>query len=198
MTAKPKDLQTTGALASDTPEKLLDITVATNRIAANKSGVNPYEVRNQLLTRKQKARVRYHNGITLPASAELLLANAERRDYNHRRTLSRNIVKATAQARLADVCAHHIVALHDPEALLSRNLIFGWGIGINDADNGVFLPRSSTGLPGHPDAPRHHPHHRVAYHLAVSDQLQYAENTQEGRATLQFLKTKILSGSLQL
>ncbi|MBD8879572.1 AHH domain-containing protein [Rhodanobacter sp. 7MK24] len=198
MTAKPKDLQAAGALAPSTPGKVFELTIATNRIAAGAPDVNPYGVRNDLLTRKEKARVRYNNGVTLPTSAEQLLANAERRDYNHRRTLSRNIVKATTQSRPASTCAHHIVALRDPEATNSRALLFGWGIGINDADNGVFLPQSSTGLPGYPNAPRHNPHHRVAYHLAVYDELQYAGNTQQGRATLRFLKTKILSGALPL
>lgn len=197
MTTKPQSPRKLVA-ASDTPSDVLDLTIASNQISSSANGVNPYGVRNELLTRKAKARVRYQNGSTLPTSAEALLANAERRDYNHRRTLSRNLVKATSQPRPASACAHHIVALRDPEAMNSRVLLFGWGIGINDADNGVFLPRDRAGLPGYPSAPRHNPHHRVAYHLAVYDELQYAENTDEGRATLRFLKAKILSGVLVL
>lgn len=50
MTAKPLDLQTTGALAPITQERLLDLTIAANRIAGNASGVNSYQVRNRLLT----------------------------------------------------------------------------------------------------------------------------------------------------
>jgi hypothetical protein len=38
----------------------------------------------------------------------------------------------------------------------------------------------------------------VAYHLAVHDELQYAENTDERRAALRFLKATILSGTLAL
>jgi hypothetical protein len=54
----------------------------------------------------------------------VLLANAQRRDYDHRRTVSRNIVVAAGQARPAAVCAHHIVALKDDEAARSRTLLF--------------------------------------------------------------------------
>lgn len=197
MTTKPQNPRKL-VPASVTPLDVLDLTIASNLISSSSNGVNPYRVRNELLTRKSKARVRYQNGSTLPTSAEVLFANAERRDYNHRRTLSRNVVKATSRPRPEGACAHHIVALRDPEAMSSRVLLFGWGIGINDADNGVFLPRDQAGLPGHPSAPRHNPHHRVAYHLAVYDELQYAENTEEGRATLRFLKAKILSGVLAL
>lgn len=197
MTAKPQALRKLLPPAR-TSERLLGLTIVTNRMSSGIDGVNPYRVRNQLLTRKEKARVRYANGRTLPTSAEVLLANAERRDYNHRRTLSRNIVQATSQPRPVNACAHHIVALRDLEATSSRALLFDWGIGINDVDNGVFLPRDRAGLPGYSSAPRHNPHHRVAYHLAVYDELQYAQNTEEGRSTLRFLKAKILSGALAL
>jgi hypothetical protein len=52
----------------------------------------------------------------LPASAELLLANAQKSDYNHRRTLARNVDKIDAKPRPESVRAHHIVAHADPEA----------------------------------------------------------------------------------
>lgn len=200
MTAKPNDLQLTGALAPDTSEQLLDLTIAANRIATKTGDANPYQVRNQLLTRKEKARVRYRNGVTLPTSADVLFANAERRDYNHRRTLSRNLVQGTKQSRPRDVCAHHIVALRDSFAADSRDVLFDCGIGINDIDNGVFLPRYFNKLPSHPNAPRHDPHHHEAYHLAVYDRLRLVEpgQTQACRTTLKSLKTDILAGRLPL
>ncbi|MGN6705572.1 MAG: AHH domain-containing protein [Rhodanobacter sp.] len=200
MTAKPRDLQATGALAPITQDRLLDLTIAANQIVAQTGDVNPYQVRNQLLTRKEKARVRYRNGVTLPTSAKVLMANAERRDYNHRRTLSRNIVQGTKQSRPADVCAHHIVALGDRLAGPSRAVLFECSIGINDVDNGVFLPRYFNKLPGHPNAPRHDPHHHREYHLAVYDELLLVElgDTHACRATLKSLKADILSGVLPL
>ncbi|QRP65200.1 AHH domain-containing protein [Rhodanobacter sp. FDAARGOS 1247] len=200
MTKKPSDLPATGALAPMTQDRLLDLTLAANLIVDPKSGANPYEMRNRLLTRKEKARVRYLNGMTLPTSAEVLSANAEDRGYNHRRTLSRNIVHGTKQPRQVDVCAHHIVAWRDSAADLSRIRLFGCGIGINDADNGVFLPRFANKLPDYPNAPRHDPHHHPEYHFAVYDKLRDVEpgDTHQCRATLKSLRADILSGLLPL
>ena len=54
---KPHGLQTTGALAPIAQDRLLDLAIAANRIAGNASGVNSYQVRKQLPTSKEKARV---------------------------------------------------------------------------------------------------------------------------------------------
>lgn len=198
MSAKPKSAPITPALVTSYPADVLDVTIASNRIAANAKDVNPYQVRNALLLQKAKARVRYEKGVTLPTAAIVLLANANRRDYNHRRTLSRNIVAATSQPRPANTCAHHIVALHDPEATLSRGLLFRWGIGINDADNGVFLPRTGRGIPGYPSAAHHTPHHDPDYHLVVYDQLREETEAVGGRKSLRSIKGQLLSGALSL
>ncbi|HET7332493.1 AHH domain-containing protein [Dyella sp.] len=198
MSAKPKSALSAPALVTASPADVLDVTIASNRIAANAKDANPYQVRNSLLLQKAKARVRYEKGITLPTAAVVLLANANRREYNHRRTLSRNIVAATSQSRPANTCAHHIVALHDQEAALSRSLLFRWGIGINDADNGVFLPRTGRGMPGYPDAVHHTPHHNPTYHLAVYDQLRDETEAIGGRKSLRSIKGQLLSGTLSL
>lgn len=198
MSAQPKSPQTVSAPPINTADDLVDISIASNRVSANAGDINPYEVRNALLIREEKARVLYKNGMTLPTSAELLFANAQRKDYNHRRTLSRNIVAATSQPRPAAACAHHIVAHRDPEATSSRTLLYGWGIGINDADNGVFLPSQGTGLPGYPNAPRHDPHHRAAYHVAVYMQLRRGRDVESGRQRLRSIKTQLLAGALSL
>lgn len=198
MSAQPKHAAASPAPATTTSAGILDLTIAGNRISANASDVNPYGVRNELLLKQEKARVRYKNGETLPTSAEVLLANANRKDYNHRRTLSRNIVAATAQSRPANTCAHHIVALGDPEARESRNLLYGWGIGINDADNGVFLPSKGRGLPSYPNATHHTPSHKQLYHLEVYSQLSRRDGTEDGRKGLRSLKSQLLSGELSL
>ena len=51
-----------------------------------------------------------------------------RTDYNHRRSLSNNIVADAGTARPANACAHHVVALKDEQAegdLLQRDLPHG-------------------------------------------------------------------------
>jgi hypothetical protein len=198
MSAQPKIAAAASVPAPSPSAAILDLTIAGNRISANASDVNPYGVRNELLLKQEKARVRYKNGVTLPIAAEVLLANANRKDYNHRRTLSRNIVAATSQSRPVNTCAHHIVALGDPEARESRNLLYTWGIGINDADNGVFLPSKGTGLPGYPNATHHTPHHKQLYHLEVYSQLSRRDGSEDGRRGLKSLKSQLLSGELPL
>ena len=155
----------------------------------------PYQVRNSILVQEKKARVRYQNGITLPVSAQVLLANATRQDYNHRRRLSSNIV-AAGQSRPVDACAHHIVALRDADAVLSRKKLFDCAIGINDADNGVFLPRSgNSGLVGYPNAPRHAPIHAPLYHATVYARLRHVKGTDTCRVELRDIKTGLLAGA---
>ena len=146
---------------TDPVEGMTDLTTSINQIAANNRNANPYEIRNGIVLDENKQRVRYENGITaLSMSAQQLLANAQRTAYNHRRTLSNNIVAESGKARPANACAHHIVALKDDQAEPSRKKLFDWGIAINDADNGVFLPRWATKkIKGYPKAPQHGPIH---------------------------------------
>jgi len=197
MAAKPKP-QGTGAPPSASSADLADLTIAVNRIAANQRHANGYEIRNAILVDEEKERVRYRNGITeLPCSVQRLFADAQRRNANHRRTLARNIVKANGQARPADACAHHIVALNDERALLSRRRLFGWFIAINDADNGVFLPRhASRPLQGSPQAPHHGAElHTPVYHAAVYARLRGADaaDPAAGRQRLRSIRQQLLA-----
>lgn len=196
MTATPKP-QGKGSHSAASAD-LTDLTIAVNRIAANQRHANAYEIRNAILVDEEKQRVRYHNGITeLPCSVQRLFADAQRRNVNHRRTLARNIVQASGQSRPADACAHHIVALNDERAALSRRRLFGWLIAINDADNGAFLPRyKGRPLPTHPQAPHHGSElHTPVYHAAVYARLRGADATDPaaGRQRLRSIKQQLLA-----
>jgi hypothetical protein len=127
-----------------------------------------------------------------------LLANSEDLAYNHRRTLARNIIAVDKAVRPAKAAAHHIVALAEPEARPSRLLIFSWGIGINDGDNGVFLPTSCVGMPGYPNAAHHSPYHKLAYHLRVLTRLQVANDQPSGRTQLRAIKADLQAGRMTL
>lgn len=105
-------------ITSEPVEDLTGLTVAINRIASNGRHANGYEIRNTILIEEQKERVRYKNGVTvLPVSVQQLFANAQRRNYNHRRTLARNLVLVRGRAKPANACTHHVVALNDDQAL---------------------------------------------------------------------------------
>lgn len=178
--------------------EIVELTTAANLMAANDAHVNAYEVRNALLSKRRKERIRYQNGFTLPASAELLLANAQKNNYNHRRTLARNIDKIDKQLRPEGVCAHHIIARADPEAERSRRRLFGWGIGINDGDNGVYLPMHQVGMAGFPKAAHHSPYHSPEYHLAVYLRLLQEREAEGGRNELRSIKADLLAGRMSL
>ncbi|RUL68513.1 AHH domain-containing protein [Dyella choica] len=82
--------------------------------------------------------------MTQPATPAELAADAKR-DARHSAKLESNL-KAAKEARPKDakggsLATHHIVAVTDPRAMRARKLLFRWGIGINDVDNGVRLPR---------------------------------------------------------
>lgn len=195
-------MSNTKANASEPAElsagQIVELTIAANEIAANDAHVDAYQVRNALLLKRRKERIRYKNGYTLPASAELLLANAQKNTHNHRRTLARNIDKIDSSPRPAGVCAHHIVARADREAERSRRRLFGWGIGINDGDNGVYLPMHAIGMPGHPNATRHSPYHSPDYHLAVFMRLLQEREAEGGRKELRSMKADLLAGKMSL
>lgn len=175
------------------------LTIAANKLAGGaNSGTNPYALRNEVILREQKKRIRYKNGYTLPATAEALQMDAERR-VRHSRTLDRNICKAnpgTSRSALMD--AHHIVAQQDMRADAARKLLFNWGIGINDADNGVYMPRYRTSVvPSLPNCPDHQSIHTFRYFLTVTNALLDVseEPTQVGRDMLRSIKASLIAGT---
>jgi hypothetical protein len=60
-------------------------------------------------------------------------------DPSHFRKLAKNREKAADEKRPFLTAVHHIVAGGAEAAELTRELLQGFGININDADNGVFL-----------------------------------------------------------
>ena len=111
-------------------------------------------------------------------------------------------MKKDGQARVANVCAHHIVASGHPDAYRSRRMLFGWGIGINDADNGVFLPAYlSSNVPTLPNAVAHDRLHASArYYLRVEARLRVVDKTSQpaGRGALRKMRGEMVAGSFPL
>lgn len=132
-----------------------------------------------------------------PYTVEQLRYDADR-DGSHRRTLSRNIERA-GFAKPKNVCAHHIVAHREPEADLARERLYAWGIAINDADNGVFLPRfedQRKRMREFPDATYHGAIHTVVYYARVYQRLLLADDhdSESGRAQLRRMKGDMQAG----
>jgi hypothetical protein len=184
---------------TDSAQDIFDLTVETNLLVADDAHINAYELRNALLLQRRLARVRYENGVTLPGNAKKLRADAAR-DVRHSRTLARNIKNATGDAKHAEADAHHVVAAGDKRARRARGFLFRWGIGINDADNGLYLPKKwSSQVPGAEDATAHEVIHTTAYHLAVTAKLALTKpsNQATGRVTLRDIKFDILNNDFE-
>lgn len=126
--------------------------------------------------------------------------DAEREGSNHRRTLDRNLGRA-GFTRVDDVCAHHIVASGHGHrtAERSRRRLYAWGIGINDADNGVYLPGTRGVIVltlqkavWHDDL-----HADVDYCLHVDRRLSFADQTnqQSGRLALREMRQEMTEGT---
>lgn len=147
-------------------------------------------------------KVRYQGGRTQPASRKALEAEITDRK-NHSSKLDRNLKEAgevkPADAEKGALSSHHIVAVNDDRAFQSREMIFGWGIGINDADNGVRLPRwlSSPKPTSLLDATVHSILHTDTYFTAVQIRLRRAlkQNSSEiGRIALRTIKSQLVMG----
>lgn len=202
--------------------KALDITLSANRIASNKSGLNPYDLRNDVLIEEEKTRICAENGVAAAPrprkppgayarydakgstrvdknyTATQLETDAEREGANHRRTLDRNLGKS-GFIRVPNVCAHHIVASGHPDADGSRQMLYAWRIGINDADNGVFLPaRRGVTVATLKDAVQHDDLHADAlYYLLVERRLLLADPAlqESGRKALRDMRGEMIRGS---
>ncbi|MEO8998607.1 MAG: AHH domain-containing protein [Rhodanobacter sp.] len=184
-----------GDTGDDSPELVFQLTIAANQIVGADPGTNAYDVRNAHLIDEKKKRVRYKNGMTLPCSAQKLVADAERK-VRHSRTLARNIKNQTGVLKPAQADAHHIVAQSDRRASGSRDRLFKWGIGINDADNGVYLPKRVGSMPNSPDATAHEGIHTARYHLTVFARLLSIDDDQvaPARAELRDMRDDMLAG----
>lgn len=104
--------------------------------------------------------------------------------------------------RPKDVDAHHVVAAQEPRAKFSREILFfTWFIGINDAANGVFMPRyASCTLANLPNCPPHQGIgniHTETYHLGVYMRLQdiLDDDASAARAELRLIAAEIVAGT---
>jgi len=132
------------------------------------NGENPYELLNNLL-KKQRSKRLYSNGTTKPMSGLALHLEAER-DVGHSSKLWRNMrnsgnTKGQSVTKSSGCESHHVVASRAPDAHIARRIMFGVGIGINDARNGVNLHRII-----------HHPLHSDSYYVEVNTRLLTIED----------------------
>jgi hypothetical protein len=118
-----------------------------------------------------------HNVCTTSSNAQILDSN----------------MQANGIARPAGTAAHHIVASTSPKAASARALLKSFGMDINDADNGVYLPRGSAS-PNPSGMAVHSRVHTNSYYDAVNEMMSWARNAGEARDVLTYIKRQLQSG----
>ena len=178
--------------------EMMELTLISNELLGGQNEVNCYKARNARALAKAKTLVCYKNGVTkLPASVKRLQADVLRKD-DHSLALSGNMQLARGEMQLPGTDAHHIVSRTHQLAKYSRKYLFDWRIGIDDADNGVFLPeKSGCNIPGLEKATPHSPIHTRLYHLEVAARLsgRRGEPASAGRAELQGMREEMIAGT---
>jgi len=183
--------------SSESDLDILGLRLGANRIA---KGVAAYEAGNEVIVRNRRREALYKNGFTLPVTAERLMAEAER-TTRHSTKLTRNM-KAAGQLRPTDaapkvVSAHHVVAATDLRADRSRIMMFRWNIGINDVDNGVYLPAYKNSMVASlSGASKHATIHTDLYHVNVLARLMPVpgNSPHDGRLALRQIKQELING----
>ena len=89
--------------------------------------------------------------------------------------LRKNMIEAGIEVPTYKNAAHHIVAGNSKYAAEARQILHQFGIGINDAINGVFLPT----VKGVSDAAYHPGLHTQAYYNKVNDLLSTAKSKED-------------------
>lgn len=100
--------------------------------------------------------------------------------------------------RPSETDAHHVVAAEASDAYVARMIIFAVGIGINDRDNGVILPKyKTTRIKGMLRASPHQHIHTDKYYSNVVTELLEAKDMsdqQQIRAILRLIAGRLQKG----
>jgi hypothetical protein len=179
-------------------EELREQTIIANLMMGNDKTVNTYKVRNDRALSKAKSLVCYKNGITRQRMSVKRLEADARSKGSHSQALSGNIQLARGEFQADATDAHHIVARRHRLAAVARGFLFRWKIGIDDADNGVFLPKSlGQNTPGLEKAVPHRPLHSGPYHFEVTDRLRerMGEPQSAAREELRAMRAEMIAGT---
>ncbi len=122
----------------------------------------------------------------------------------HSHQLNENMLAANKGPRPANTSAHHIVAWNDMRAATARMRLAAFGIDIDHAANGVYLPSFSKNTPMNrmPSAIAHSKTHTNIYYLNVEHLLQETIGENLGRngiiETLEEIAEDLQSGDFPL
>lgn len=202
MSKEAENLTTAQIYAAPIPNAAAQHIAAAKIVAFSGSGANPHAIVNaHNLAEKKKKIIKAHfdkTGQTLPTTAIILAMDADR-NIRHSRALASNINKANrGQCRPQETDAHHIVGRLDFRAEVARRYLFAWLIGINDADNGVYLPRyARTKIASMLKAHHHQGLHTDDYYFNVEMRLRsiLGQPTAIARVVLRTIKNELIAGT---
>lgn len=112
-------------------------------------------------------------------------------EYPSSKELTKNLIAAGIVKPDYACAAHHIVAGASPYAVETRKILRQFGIGINDAANGVFLPavKNISGAAYHPAL------HNGDYYEKVNKLLRFATSKEEVIDILQDIAEELVNGT---
>lgn len=113
---------------------------------------------------------------------------------SHSEILADNLLLAK-QIRPSGTAAHHIVAWDDPRAGGSRGVLARAGIGIDEAVNGVFLPRGSRFPGAKLGVTPHSRVHTSRYYRELERELRLAERGGNVRGKLNEIAARLTAGT---
>ena len=117
---------------------------------------------------------------------------AEEAEDASSRELGKNL-EGAGNKRPPETAAHHVVAGDDPRAGAARDVLKKFDIGINEAENGVFLPRfeksaNPNGMMAHSKV------HTDAYYNSVNRLLGQAQTREEAVQALDYIRSALQAG----
>jgi hypothetical protein len=178
-------------------EELREQTIIATLLMGDDKTVNTYRVRNDRALSKAKSLVCYKNGITKQRISVKRLQVDALAKGSHSQALSGNIQLARGELQPDATDAHHVVARRHRLAAVARAYLFRWKIGIDDADNGVFLPKKlGANVLGLESAVPHGPLHSGPYHFEVTDRLRSraGEPASAARDELRAMRAEMIAG----
>ena len=174
-----------------------------NQSVASSGSANPIAAGNQAILTSKKREILYKNGYTIPGKAVALPAAEALSGIKHNAKLGGNIAKDERRSnaswkRSTETDAHHVVAAEAIAADTPRKFMFAAGIGINDRDNGVLLPRyKTTKIATMPNAsPHQHIHTALYYSNVVTEfyRVRDKKDEQQVRMLLKSISRRLQNG----
>ena len=124
------------------------------------------------------------------AKAKKVVKTLEKLSKPSSRKLRKNLVKAGVKEPDYPHAAHHIVAGNSPKAEEAREILLKYGIDINDAENGVFLPTvKDVGGAYHPSL------HTDQYYRKVTEELYAATSREDAIDILSDIAEQLMEGT---